>query len=158
MIAPKFYNGRAGFKALTLRSLSVFAAPFLRQFRVNLWKFEDSGRIEQNVTDEPKAMKKIGETELSVATLGRHLTVHKLPRNFCVVLKSLICEHAAWRWSAPDTLTINHISPVFLKKKNNSVIIYFPPPLALCALRPWPSGPIGKPWPAYWLACIFIWN
>ena len=83
---------RAEFIALTLLGPSIFAALFLRDFQGNPRKFWDSGSTEQKTTDEPKVMKERGDTELSAAILGRHLTVYKWPRNSCVVLKSLFCE------------------------------------------------------------------
>ena len=60
-------------------------------------KFGDSGSTEQNTTNEPKLMKKRGDTKLSAAVLGKHFTIYKWPRNSCVVLKSLFSNR---KWSA----------------------------------------------------------
>ena len=68
---------RAGPKNLMLLEPSVFAAPFLQDFGGYSQKLGDSGSKGQNTTDEPKVMKQRGDTELSDAFLGRHLTVCK---------------------------------------------------------------------------------
>ena len=56
---------------------SVLAALFLRDFPRNPRKFGYSGSTERSATDESKVMKERGDIELSIAILGRHLTVYK---------------------------------------------------------------------------------
>ena len=68
---------------------SLFSIPFLREFWESFQKFTDSGNTEQNATDESKVIKERGETELSAAIFGRHLTIYKWPRKSSVVLESL---------------------------------------------------------------------
>jgi hypothetical protein len=75
---------RAGFKALKLLGPSVCRSISAR-FWGNPRKFGDSGSIEQNATDETTVIKERGDTELSDAILGRHLTVYKWRRNSCAV-------------------------------------------------------------------------
>jgi hypothetical protein len=58
---------------------------------------ENLGTVEalnrrQLMSDETKAIKERGDTKLSAAILGRHLTVYRQLQNFCVVLKSIFCE------------------------------------------------------------------
>ena len=69
----------ARFTAMMLLGPSVFAALFLQDFWTNPQKFKDSRSTEQNETGESKVMKERGNTKLSDAILGGHLTVHEGP-------------------------------------------------------------------------------
>ena len=108
---------RARFKALVLLDPSVLAVFLDQSVLADFWgnpqKFRDSGSTEQNSNDEPKVMKEKGDTKVSAAILGRHLTVYKSH----VVLNKFSMNRQRGAGEQPGILTINHTSLVFIKKK-----------------------------------------
>jgi len=101
---------------LALLGPSVFITSFLRKF----WGIPENLGIvealtEQITTDEPRVKKERGDTELSAAILGKHLTVYKWPRNSFVFKNHFSVNRQ--RSGEPDTSMINHTSPIFIKKK-----------------------------------------
>ena len=64
---------KAGFKVLTFLSLNFYEI------------FGYGGSTEQNATDEQNVMEEKGDTEVSAAILGRHLTVYKRSWDSCLV-------------------------------------------------------------------------